>query len=87
MAERWFVYMVRCADHTLYTGVAKDIGRRIAQHNAGLGAKYTRGRLPVKLVYDEELAGHGDALRREIEIKQLDTAGKNALIGQQLVQP
>jgi predicted GIY-YIG superfamily endonuclease len=81
-AERrvsWHVYIVRCADRTLYTGVAKDLRGRIAVHNSGRGAKYTRQRLPVKLVYSETAADRGAALRRELEIKRLPRAEKRAL--------
>jgi putative endonuclease len=81
MAE-WHVYMLRCADHSLYTGVATDIKARVATHNAGKGAKYTRGRLPVKLVYREAVADHGAALRREHAIKRLTVAAKRQLIRQ-----
>ena len=76
----WHVYIVRCADRTLYTGVAKDLPQRIAAHNDGRGAKYTRPRLPVKLVYSESAADRGAALRREWEIKQLTRAAKRALL-------
>jgi putative endonuclease len=75
--------MVRCADRTLYTGVAKDLGARVQQHNAGLGAKYTRSRLPVKLVYREPAADRGCAQRREHEIKQLPREAKRALCSSQ----
>jgi putative endonuclease len=70
---------VRCADRTLYTGVAKDLPERIAAHNHGRGAKYTRPRLPVTLVYSESAADRGAALRRELEIKRLTRAAKRAL--------
>jgi len=75
----WYVYIVRCADHTFYTGVAKDLAARIAAHNAGRGAKYARTRLPVKLVYQEEASDRSAAQRREHEIKRLPRAAKNAL--------
>jgi putative endonuclease len=78
----WYVYILRCADHSLYTGVATDIQARVATHNAGKGAKYTRGRLPVKLVYQEAVAGRGAALKREIAIKRMPVAAKRRLIGQ-----
>lgn len=77
----WYVYMLRCADHSLYTGVATDLAARLATHNAGKGAKYTRGRLPVKLVYQEAVAGRGAALKREIAIKRMPVAAKRRLIG------
>ncbi len=73
--------MVRCADNTLYTGVATDITARIATHNAGKGAKYTRGRRPVELVYQETLAARGEALRRECVIKRLRPVAKRRLAG------
>lgn len=75
----WYVYIVRCADRTLYTGVARDVHARVAAHNAGRGAKYTRARLPVKLVYHETAADRGAALRREHAIKCLSRAQKRAL--------
>ncbi len=79
MNTSWTVYIVRCNDASLYTGVAKDLARRIEQHNAGTGAKYTRSRLPVTLVYSEQAADRGAALRREIEIKRLPAASKRRL--------
>lgn len=79
-AAVWHVYMVECADGTFYTGVATDIEARVVRHNLGKGAKYTRGRRPVRLVYRERLDGRGDALRREHEIKQLPRQRKRALI-------
>jgi len=81
MAE-WHVYMLRCADHSLYTGVATDLEARVATHNAGKGAKYTRGRLPVKLVYQEAVADRGAALKREHVIKRMPVAVKRRLIRQ-----
>ncbi len=80
MSSAWTVYVVRCNDASLYTGVAKDLARRIEQHNAGTGAKYTRSRLPVTLVYSEVVADRGAALRREIEIKRLPAAAKRRLV-------
>jgi predicted GIY-YIG superfamily endonuclease len=73
------VYIVRCADRTLYTGVAKDLRARIRAHNDGRGAKYTRSRVPVRLVYSEAVADRGAALRREHEIKRLSRGEKRAL--------
>jgi putative endonuclease len=75
-----FVYMVRCDDRTLYTGYTTDVARRVAEHNAGRGAKYTRGRRPVTLVYTEAFATKGAALRREHAIKQLRRRRKLRLI-------
>jgi len=81
MAE-WTVYMLLCADQSLYTGVATDIAARLSTHNAGKGAKYTRGRLPVTLVYQETVADRGAALKRELAIKRLPAAAKRRLISQ-----
>ncbi len=76
----WFVYMLRCADASLYTGVATDLAARVARHNAGTGAKYTRGRRPVVLVYHELAADRAAAQRREAEIKQLRVELKRQLV-------
>lgn len=78
----WHVYILRCADDSLYTGVATDIEARVARHNAGKGAKYTRGRRPVVLVYREAAGNRGAALRREHAIKRLPRAAKRRLIEQ-----
>jgi len=78
----WCVYIVQCSDDTLYTGVAIDVDARLAQHNAGRGAKYTRGRRPVELVYCEPANDRSAALRREIVIKRLKLADKRRLIYQ-----
>ena len=74
-----YVYIVRCADDTLYTGWAVDVDRRVAAHNCGQGAKYTSTRGPVTLVYTEEVASVGEALRRELAIKRYPRAKKLAL--------
>jgi putative endonuclease len=74
------VYIVRCADGTLYTGYARDVEARVAVHNRGRGAAYTRGRLPVTLVYAESFETQGDAMRREIAIKKWPRARKEALL-------
>ncbi len=76
----YFVYILKCADHTLYTGYTNNIEDRIQTHNSGKGAKYTRGRLPVKLQYYEEFEDKGQALKREHEIKKLSRAEKVKLI-------
>lgn len=78
----WQVYIARCADGTLYTGIARDVDRRIAEHNAGKGAaaNYTRARRPVVLVYCEPAENRSDASRREYRIKQLSRAEKLALV-------
>jgi putative endonuclease len=77
---QWHVYILRCADQTLYTGIATDVDARVLKHNTGKGAKYTRGRLPVTLVYQENLASHSDALKREHAIKRLPLATKRRLL-------
>jgi predicted GIY-YIG superfamily endonuclease len=82
-SSAWYVYILQCADDTLYTGVATDVGARLATHNAGKGAKYTRGRLPVTLLYQERAADRGAALKREHAIKQLRAEAKRALIATQ----
>jgi putative endonuclease len=74
------VYMVRCADGTLYTGYARDPGARVEVHNSGKGAKYTRSRLPVSLVYVEQCESLSAALKRERELKPWSRAKKEALI-------
>jgi putative endonuclease len=75
-----FVYIVRCADGTLYTGYARDPGAREKVHNSGHGARYTAGRRPVRLVYAESFTSIGDALRRERQLKRLRRARKEALL-------
>ena len=76
----WTVYMLRCADGSLYTGIAKDAAARLAPHNAGLGAKYTRARRPVSLIWSEAAACRSSASKREHAIKQLKRSEKLALI-------
>lgn len=75
-----YTYIVKCSDNTLYTGWTTDLKRRLAAHNSGKGAKYTRSRLPVTLVYYEEHMTKQDAMRREYAIKQLSRPAKEALI-------
>jgi predicted GIY-YIG superfamily endonuclease len=75
-----FVYIVRCADGTLYTGYARDPVARVDVHNSGKGAKYTRSRLPVSLVYVERCESLSAALKRELELKPWSRAKKEALI-------
>ena len=77
-----FVYIVRCADGTLYTGYARNPTEREKAHNAGRGARYTAGRRPVRLVYSEVFESAGDALRRERQVKRLSRARKEALFVQ-----
>ena len=78
--DRWFVYMVRCADGSLYTGIARDVDRRCQQHNAGTASRYTRNRLPVVVVYREAHASRSLALRREAAVKALSRRQKEVLI-------
>ncbi len=77
----WYVYLAVCADATYYCGVAKDVERRIAEHNAGKGAKYTRGRTPVALVASAGPMAWGDALRKERAVKRLPKEEKPAALG------
>ena len=78
----WYVYMVRCADSSLYTGCTNDLTRRLQAHNTGKGAKYTKSRLPVILVYQEPCADKSTALKREIALKRLTKMKKEALCRQ-----
>ena len=80
MEKKWYVYILRCADKTLYTGITNDLDRRLDAHNAGTASKYTRVRRPVAMVYREEIASKGDALRRELQIKALSRQQKEQLI-------
>lgn len=77
----WYVYMLRCGDGSLYTGITDDVEKRLAAHRAGKGAKYTRGRGPLELVYSQEQPDKSAALRREYEIKQLSRQQKRELCG------
>ena len=80
MERKWFVYILNCADGTLYTGITNDLDRRIKAHNVGTASKYTRVRRPVSIVYSEEVETKGDALRRELQIKRLTRSEKLAII-------
>ncbi len=75
----WVVYILKCADNTLYTGITNDLDARVAAHESGLGAKYTKGRGPFKVVYKEACAGRSAASKREIAIKKLSRAEKEQL--------
>ena len=79
-ASTWHVYILRCVDSSLYTGVTTRVAERVAAHNAGLGAKYTRSRLPVELVYEECVGDRGEALSREAQIKRLPAEEKRRLV-------
>ena len=76
----WFTYILICADNTLYTGITNNLDKRIATHNSGKGAKYTRGRGPVKLVYSETSTDKSSASKREAQIKNLSRQEKLELI-------
>jgi putative endonuclease len=76
-----YVYIVRCADDTYYTGWTSDLARRVAQHNAGRGGRYTRLRRPVTLIYQEETPDRRTAMRREVEIKRYNRQQKDRLVG------
>jgi putative endonuclease len=78
----WNVYILGCADDSLYTGITKDLERRLAEHENGTGAKYTKGRGPFKVLYVEEQPSRGHALKRELEIKALDRADKSKIMRQ-----
>jgi putative endonuclease len=87
-AVDWAVYMVRCADGSLYTGISLEVSRRVEEHNASdeLGSRYTRTRRPVSLVYREAAASRAAAARREREIKRLTRQKKEALVAQSGLQ-
>lgn len=78
-SDHW-VYVLRCADDTLYTGYTTDLERRVAEHDAGTGAKYTRGRAPVELVHAEAFDSRSAAMAREYEVKTLPRAEKERLV-------
>ena len=80
----YYVYMLKCADGSLYTGYTNDLQKRVGVHNSGRGAKYTKSRLPVRLVYSEEHESKSSALKREAEIKKLTRSQKERLIKNQL---
>lgn len=79
MEESWKLYILECADGSLYTGITTDVSRRLAAHNAGKGAKYTRGRRPLRLCYQEECLSHSQALQRERQVKRLSRKEKQKL--------
>lgn len=80
MAAHHYVYVLRCGDDSLYTGYTTDVERRVDEHRAGEGAKYTRGRRPISLVHVERYDSRSSAQQREWEIKQLDRAAKERLV-------
>jgi len=79
--KKWLVYILRCGDGSLYTGITNDLAGRIEKHQSGKGAKYTKSRGPLKLVYQETLPDRSTATKREIQIKALTRQEKLALIG------
>ncbi len=78
--ETTYCYIARCVDGSLYTGITSNLERRIEIHNAGRGSRYTRGRLPISIVYFERLRNRSEALRREAEIKRLRKVAKERLV-------
>jgi putative endonuclease len=79
LPERWFVYLARCADGTFYTGIARDVAARIALHDAGRGARYTRGRGPLAVCAVRRCASKSEALRLELAVKRLGRPAKEQL--------
>ncbi len=77
---RWYLYILRCFDGSLYTGIAKDLQQRVRAHNSGTASRYTRSRLPVTIIYQELCRGHSSALRKEYAIKQLSKKEKEKYI-------
>ena len=76
----WYVYILKCNDGTLYTGITNDLGKRVSSHNKGTGAKYTKTRTPVEIVYHEEATDRSEASKREHQIKKLSRVAKENLI-------
>ena len=82
--ENWFVYLLKCSDNSYYTGIAQDVEERLNRHQTGRGAKYTKARLPVELVFTEEVENHSKAIVREKWLKRQTHAVKQELIKQWL---
>lgn len=80
MESKWYVYILRCGDDTLYTGITTNVEKRLEAHRSGKGAKYTRGRGPLELVYQEACESHSQALKREIQVKKLSREEKMRLL-------
>ena len=78
--QHWFLYILRCRNDAFYTGVTKDLKRRLKMHNDGKASRYTRARRPVKLIYHENCAGHAQALVRECRVKALSRKEKEQLV-------
>ena len=81
--KEFFVYILRCRDNTFYTGYSNDLAKRLKAHNSGRGAKYTKSRLPVEIVYYEDKMSKSEAMRRECAIKKLSRKKKEELIAHQ----
>jgi len=77
----WYVYMLKCSDNSIYTGITTDLNKRVKRHNSGDGAKYTRSRRPVSLAYFQKLTSESEAKIREMQIKSLGRDNKERLIG------
>lgn len=82
MANTWKLYILRCGDGSLYTGITTDVEKRLEAHRSGKGAKYTRGRGPLEVVYREDCGDHSAALKREWAVKQLPREEKQRLIAE-----
>ena len=80
MDKKWYVYILRCGDETLYCGISDDVEKRLEVHRSGKGAKYTRGRTPLELVYVEVCQSHSEALKREHAVKKMSRPAKLKLI-------
>ena len=80
MESVWHLYILRCGDGTLYTGITTDVEKRLEAHRSGKGAKYTRGRSPLELIYREKCGSHSDALKRELTVKKLSREQKEMLL-------
>ncbi|MBI9086073.1 MAG: GIY-YIG nuclease family protein [Desulfobacterales bacterium] len=78
--DNWYLYMIRCRDNSLYTGIAIDVARRLTEHQSGKGAKYLRGRSPLKLVFETRVGSRGEALKIEQRVKKLPKHKKEALV-------
>ena len=83
----WFVYILRCSDGSLYTGITKDVNRRRVQHNAGIASRYTRSRLPVRVEYQETHATRSLALKREAAVKAMPRREKESLMRKAASRP
>ncbi len=82
---RWCLYILKCGDGTLYTGITNDLARRVKQHNDGSASRYTRSRLPVKLVYQESCRGRSQALKKEFAVKSLSRKEKEEYIKKKIL--